>query len=81
MPKNKQLEDFRAEMTMVLSQHVEKMRLFIKRNPNPEFLKAVIKDPLSKWNLEWDALNRKMKSPVAGLINKIHTEAYSKGLR
>jgi len=75
------LEDFRAETEMILSQHVEKMRLFIKRNPNVEFLKAAKKDPLSKWNLEWDALNRKTKSAVAGLINKVHIEAYHRGLR
>jgi len=81
MGKNSQLEDFRADMEMILDQHAEKMRLFIKRNPNPKFLKAVIDDPLSKWSLDWDALNKKMKKAVAGLINKIHIEAYSRDLK
>jgi len=82
MPKKSpDLEIFRIKVGLILEQHSTKMKVFLIENKlagmTDTGLTLQMKDPLSKWSLEWDSLNRKIKSEVGGFINRLHIRAYT----
>jgi hypothetical protein len=83
--KNLQLEVFRVKVRFLLEQYAAKMRIFVAENKaagmTPEAIKAMRENPLSRWAMEREALNKAIKREVAGLINRVHIAAYSKEMR
>lgn len=82
--KNKYLELFRLKVEAAMSQHADKMKIFIAdeklAGSDLEGIKALREDPESTWNMEKEALNKAIKKEVAGLINRIHITAYREGI-
>jgi len=80
--KNIQLEVFRVKVRFLLEQYAEKMRIFVVENKavgaTPEAIKAMRENPLSRWAMEREALNKAIKREVAGFINRVHIMAYSR---
>jgi len=83
--KNIQLEVFRVKVRFLMEQYAEKMRIFVAENKaagsTPEAIKAMRENPLSRWAMEREALNKAIKREVAGLINRVHIAAYTREMR
>jgi len=83
--KNPQLEVFRVKVRFLLEQYAAKMRIFVAENKaagaTPEAIKAMRENPLSRWAMEREALNKAIKREVAGFINRVHIMAYTKEVR
>jgi hypothetical protein len=80
--KNLQLEVFRVKVRFLMEQYAAKMRIFVAENKaagmTPEAIKAMRENPLSRWAMEREALNKAVKREVAGLINRVHITAYTR---
>jgi hypothetical protein len=80
--KNLQLEVFRVKVRFLMEQYAAKMRIFVAENKaagmTPEAIKAMRENPLSRWAMEREALNKAIKREVAGLINRVHIAAYTR---
>ena len=78
--KNVQLEIFRIKVRFLLEQYAARMRIFIAENKAAglalEAIGAIRNNPLSRWAMEREALNKAIKREVAGLINRIHIATY-----
>ena len=83
--RNELLSLFQLEVSLLLEQYRGRMLVMIAKNKRlgipTKTLKAMKDDPKSKWSLEREALNKKIKSAVAGFINRVHIEGYQQGLR
>ena len=83
--KNVQLEVFRIKVRFLLEQYAARMRIFIAENKAaglaPEAIKAIRENPLSRWAMEREALNKAIKREVAGLINRIHIAVYIREIK
>ena len=83
--KNLQLEVFRVKIRFLMEQYAAKMRIFVAENKAagmvPEAIKAMRENPLSRWAMEREALNKAIKREVAGLINRVHIAAYTREMK
>jgi len=83
--KNLQLEVFRVKIRFLMEQYAAKMRIFVAENKAagmvPEAIKAMRENPLSRWAMEREALNKAVKREVAGLINRVHIAAYTREMK
>jgi len=83
--KNVQLEVFRVKVRFLMEQYAAKMRIFVAENKAagmaPEAIKAMRENPLSRWAMEREALNKAIKREVAGLINRVHIAAYTQEMK
>ena len=83
--KNLQLEVFRVKVRFLMEQYAEKMRIFVAENKaagmTAEAIKAMRENPLSRWAMEREALNKAIKREVAGLINRVHIAAYTREMK
>jgi len=83
--KNLQLEVFRVKVRFLMEQYAAKMRIFVAENKaagmTPEAIKAMRENPLSRWAMEREALNKAVKREVAGLINRVHIAAYTREMK
>jgi hypothetical protein len=83
--KNVQLEVFRIKVRFLLEQYAAKMKIFIAENKAAglasEAIKAIRENPLSRWAMEREALNKALKREVAGLINRIHIATYIREIK
>jgi len=83
--KNVQLEVFRVKVRFLMEQYAAKMRIFVAENKaagmTAEAIKAMRENPLSRWAMEREALNKAIKREVAGLINRVHIAAYTQEMK
>ena len=83
--KNIQLEVFRVKVRFLMEQYAAKMKIFVAENKaagmTPEAIKVMRENPLSRWAMEREALNKAIKREVAGLINRVHIGAYTREMR
>ena len=83
--KNVQLEVFRVKVRFLMEQYAAKMRIFVVENKavgmTPKAIKAMRENPLSRWAMEREALNKAIKREVAGLINRVHIAAYTREMK
>jgi hypothetical protein len=83
--KNVQLEVFRVKVRFLLEQYAAKMKIFIAENKaaglDEKAIKAIRENPLSRWAMEREALNKAIKREVAGLINRIHIWTYTREMK
>jgi len=83
--KNLQLEVFRVKVRFLMEQYAAKMRIFVAENKaagmTPEAIKVMRENPLSRWAMEREALNKAVKREVAGLINRVHIAAYTREMK
>jgi hypothetical protein len=83
--KNIQLEVFRVKVRFLMEQYAAKMKIFVAENKaagmTPEAIKVMRENPLSRWAMEREALNKAIKREVAGLINRVHIMAYTKEVK
>ena len=83
--KNVQLEIFRIKVRFLLEQYAARMRIFVAENKavgmTPEAIKTMRENPLSRWAMEREALNKAIKREVAGLVNRVHIAAYAGKIR
>jgi len=83
--KNLQLKVFRVKVRFLMEQYAAKMRIFVAENKatgmTPGAIKAMRENPLSRWAMEREALNKAIKREVAGLINRVHIAAYTREVR
>jgi DNA gyrase/topoisomerase IV subunit A len=83
--KNVQLEIFRIKVRFLLEQYAAKMHIFVAENKaadmSIEAIKIIRENPLSRWAMEREALNKAIKREVAGLINRIHIAAYTREIK
>jgi hypothetical protein len=83
--KNLQLEVFRVKVRFLMEQYAAKMRIFVAENKaagmTPEAIKTMRENPLSRWAMEREALNKAIKREVAGLINRVHIAVYTRKVR
>ncbi|HDR68002.1 MAG TPA: hypothetical protein ENN61_03005 [Bacteroidaceae bacterium] len=83
--QNELLSLFRFEVSLLLEQYRGRMLLMIAKNKKlgipAKTLRSMREDPKSKWNLDKEALNKKIKGAVAGIVNQVHIEGYQQGLR
>ena len=81
---NKNLALFRKKVQLLMTQFAENMILFIaelKAMGTPDKrIAEMMDDPKSTIGLKKTALNRNIKSEVAGLVNRLHIESYTEGL-
>jgi hypothetical protein len=79
--KNIQIEIFRLKVRFLMDQYAAKMRIFVAENKaagmTPEAIRAMRENPLSRWAMEREALNKDIKREVAGLVNRVHIGAYT----
>ena len=84
MNENKQLAVFRVKAGALLANYADRIKIFIGENVavgmSKEAIRKIRQDPLSRWAMEREKLIKDMKREVAGLINRIHMAAYTKGL-
>ncbi|OQB57131.1 MAG: hypothetical protein BWX98_01620 [Candidatus Aminicenantes bacterium ADurb.Bin147] len=85
MKANAALGLFRAKAGLVLDQWVDRMKVFIVENQIAGLSKAALREmrtnPTSRWALEREALRKAIKREVAGLVNRVHTQAYIEELK
>jgi phage FluMu gp28-like protein len=85
MNKNDALEIFRLKSALIMTQWADRMKVFVVENKiaglSLEALKDARMNPNSKWSMERDALTRAIKREVAGLVNRIHFQAYLAGIK
>lgn len=78
--KNLQLEVFRIKVRFLLEQYTAKMRIFVAENKaagaTQGAIKAMRENPMSRWAMEREALNKAIKREVAGFINRVHIAVY-----
>jgi len=83
--KNIQLEVFRVKVRFLMEQYAAKMKIFVAENKaagmTPEAIKVMRENPLSRWAMEREALNKAIKREVAGFINRVHIMAYTKEVK
>ena len=83
--KNIQLEVFRVKVRFLMEQYAAKMKIFVVENKaagsTPGAIRAMCENPLSRWAMEREALNKAIKREVAGLINRVHIMAYTKEVK
>jgi len=77
---NKNIAIFRKKVELLISQFAENMTLFIAElkalgTPNKLILE-MMNDPKSTIGIKRTALNKKIKSESARLVNKVHIEGY-----
>ncbi len=81
---NKNIALFRKKLQLLLSQFGDNMIVFIAElkamGTSNADIAEMMEDPESTIGLERKALNRNIKSEVAGLVNLLHIEAYTKEL-
>lgn len=84
MSENRQLAVFRVKVADILSNHADKMKIFIAENMalgmSREAIKAMRQNPLSRWAMEREAVIKAVKREAAGLINRVHIAAYEREL-
>lgn len=82
--KNKQLALFRLKISMIMSQHVDRMKIYLAEEKlagsDLKDMRKLASDPGSSWTKFRKALNNEIKREVAGLINEIHETAYLENL-
>ena len=82
--KNNQLELFRLKVRTILEQYRDNFKFLVaeyKLVGTPTKALANRKgDEKSRMNWEWEALRKTLKKECAGLINRIHIQAYKEGL-
>jgi hypothetical protein len=83
--KNIQLEVFRVKVRFLMEQYAAKMKIFVVENKaagsTPGAIRVMRENPLSRWAMEREALNKAIKREVAGLINRVHIAAYTKEVK
>ncbi len=81
---NKNIALFRKKLQLLLSQFGDNMTVFIAElkamGTSDKQIAEMMDDPKSTIGLKQAALNRKIKSLVAVLVNRVHIEAYTKEL-
>lgn len=82
--RNKQLAVFRIKIATIMSQHVDRMKIYLAEEKlagsDLAELKKLASDPGSSWTKFRKALNNEIKREVAGLINAVHETAYLENL-
>jgi hypothetical protein len=82
--KNDALEIFRVKATLALSQWSDRMKVFIVENQaiglSKEAIKKMRSNPESKWAGKQADLAKELKKAAAGLVNRVHMQAYRKGI-
>lgn len=80
-----QIQLFRAKLTLLLSHHVDLMKIYIVQEKvsgaTIQDINKTREDHSSSWNKEKKGLNNAIKREVAGLINEIHHIAYLEPLK
>ncbi len=80
--ENRQLAVFRVKVTDILGNYADRMKIFVTENVAMgipvESVRAIIKDPLSKWAMERETMIKHIKREVAGLVNRVHIAGYLK---
>ena len=84
MNENRQLAVFRVKVADILSNYADRMKIFVAENValgmSRESIRAMRRNPLSRWAMEREALIKAVKREVVGLINRVHIVAYTKEL-
>ena len=82
---NKQLALFRLKVSMLISQYVERRKVFIAENQlkgaTIESLKLQKEKDQSRWTWDRDKLGKEIKREVAGLVNSTFMAAYLGGFK
>lgn len=80
MDENRQLAVFRVKCAKELENYADRMKIFIVENVaigmSIEAVRAIIRDPLSRWAMERETMIKHVKREAAGLINRIHIAGY-----
>jgi hypothetical protein len=83
--RNDALAIFRLKAALIMRQWADRMKVFVAENKivglSKEALRGMRTNPTSRWALEREALRRSIKREVAGLVNRVHAQAYIEGLR
>ena len=85
MKQNDALALFRTKAALAISQWADRMKVFVVENQVAGLSKEALKDmrtnPKSRWALEHEALRKTLKRLAAGLVNRIHAQAYLRALK
>jgi hypothetical protein len=83
--KTAQVEVFRLDIENLMKEYAERMRISIVKNKAVGMsfggIRTMRESDKTKWAAQRAILNRAIKSKVAGLINLIHIQGYSRELR
>ena len=84
MAKNDLLELFRRKTALIMEEHAKQTKLMVAENLRLGLslgtIGRMMKDRESPMAQKRNNLNKAIKREVGGLVNRLHIEAYMKGL-
>jgi len=85
MPKNDLLELFRQKVAEIMEGYAKQTKLMVAENLRLGLSMATVgkmlKDENSPAGQKRNTLNKAIKREIGGLINRLHIEAYTQGLK